>query len=117
RAALGLGLLAGVVLLAVDRGFLPRQRAVPALPGTAGTQLLTRAQAWFGTSAWLDATAPLGLGLLASAYTLAVLRIALHARPGLWLETLLLVTPLWLTSTRLQVSSAASAHRARDRAA
>ena len=68
-------------------------------------------------AAWLDATAPLGFGLLGSAYALAALRLALRARPGLWLEILLLVTPLWLTGTRLQISSAGVARPAPDRAA
>jgi hypothetical protein len=114
HASLALACMAGIVLLALGRGFA-RRRTLP--PAGHGDRLLARARAWFGAAAWLDATAPLGLGLIGCLYALAALRLALHGRPGLWLETLLLVTPLWLTGTRLQISSSAAGRPAPDPAA
>lgn len=114
QASLSLACMAAIVLLGLDRGFA-RRRAIP--PASRGDRLLARARDWFGAAAWLDATAPLGLGLLGCAYALAAFRLALHGRPGLWLETLLLVTPLWLTGTRLQISSSAAGRPAPDPAA
>jgi hypothetical protein len=98
---LGLALLAAAVMLALDRGFAP---ATPAAPETA-RPIAHPASELFATAAWFDATTPLGAGLLGSAYALAVQRLWLGAEPGLWLETLLLVTPLWLTATRLHVAA------------
>jgi hypothetical protein len=114
HASLALACMAGIVLLALERGFA-RRRTLP--PAGHGDRLLARARAWFGAAAWLDATAPLGLGLIGCLYALAALRLALHGRPGLWLEILLLVTPLWLTGTRLQISSSAAGRPAPDPAA
>jgi hypothetical protein len=96
RPELGLGLLALLITLGLDRGFIrsgePRAQAEPG-----------RAQQLLGSASWLDATTPLGLSLLGSAYAVAALRIALGGSPGLWLEALVLATPLWLTGTRLQM--------------
>jgi hypothetical protein len=111
HASLALACMAAIVLLALERGFA--RRRMPAAAARGG-RWLVRARAWFGGAAWLDATAPLGLGLLGCAYALAALRLALHGRPGLWLETLLLVTPLWLTGTRLQISSSGAGRPAPD---
>lgn len=97
RPNLGLALLASVVTLGLYRGF-GRTTEVSEARG-----LHPRALALFGGASWLDATTPLGFGLLGSAYSLSLQRLVLGAEPGLWLEALLLVTPFWLTATRLHV--------------
>jgi hypothetical protein len=99
-AALGLTGFAGSVALALYRhvGHVrPERRA-------GARRRLAHAADLLGAASWLDATTPAGLALLASAYTLAALRIALGGPLGPWLELLLLVTPLWLTGTRLHAA-------------
>ncbi|MFI5307360.1 MAG: hypothetical protein ACHQ53_08420 [Polyangiales bacterium] len=102
RPDIGLALLALCVALALERGFSP-------IPDTSDA-LLRKPAPWhrllFGGASWLDATTPLGAGLLGSAYALAFLRLGLGQGPGLWLETLILATPLWLTGTRMQMQCA-----------
>ncbi len=132
RPGLGLGLFALLITLGLERGFAARPSRAPQartgapVPAPASPaprpRLAARCAQLFATDGWLDATGPLGLGLLCSAYALAALRIALGVRPGLWLETLILVTPLWLTGTRLQmagdrVSRVGAGRPAPDRAA
>lgn len=107
RPALALALLAGCVTLGLDRGFsgpggVPQPAAEP-LPSRFPLAELFSARSWF------DATTPLGLGLLGSAYALCALRLALGVAPGLWLELLVLVTPLFWSATRVQRATAASA--------
>ena len=89
---MGLALLAPVVALAFARGPLP-------LPERGAPRGFARVQAIFGAASWLDATTPLGLALLASAYLLAWGAITLSNAAVPALELLLLVTPLFLTGT------------------
>jgi len=106
--ALGLALLAGVVALCLDR----RIGQVGAAAGARDRH--ATAYDLFGTHAWLDATSPLGLCLLGSAYALALLRIAAGGGGlGLGLELLVLVTPLWLTGTRLHTARTPAAAASR----
>jgi hypothetical protein len=114
HATLGLSALAAAVALAFDRGFARAAQAAPAAAAARRRRSAAHArfQAWLGPSAWLDATTPLGAGLLASVYALAGLRFGWNPRPGLWLEALLLVTPLWLTATRLHLPRPAEARAA-----
>jgi hypothetical protein len=114
RPSLGLTLLACTVTLALDRKFV--RRTVAEQESTSPPPRAQRVQELFSTSSWLDATTPPGFSLLCSAYTVAVLRLALGAGPGLWLETLLLVTPLWVTGTRLHAIALRSAGPAAERA-
>ena len=96
--ALGLTLLAGVVMLGLDRGIA--RTAPPALVSKRRVRF-ERVYDMFGATSWLDATTPPGAVLLASGYALGLLRIALGGGLGAWLELVLLTTPLWLTATRL----------------
>jgi hypothetical protein len=130
RPELGLASLALCVGLALERGFGPAATTTTTTTTTttATTTASARTATWtrilFGGASWLDATTPLGAALLGSAYALAFLRLALGQGPGLWLETLLLATPLWLTGTRMQMQDVArraldspgpgSAHHARS---
>jgi hypothetical protein len=92
-----LALLAAVVALGLDLrivplGAAPRARRVGPLAGLHDL---------FGATSWLDATTLPGGLLIASAFALGVARVMLGGGLGPWLELLLLVTPLWLTATRL----------------
>jgi hypothetical protein len=98
------------VALALDRRFQRSPRSAPA-PWPRGAARLValgrarraRASRLFGGPAWLDATTPTGAVLLVSAYGLAVARVVLAGTPDVWLEALLVVTPLLVTATRLQL--------------
>jgi hypothetical protein len=117
-----LALLAAVVALGLDLRIVPARVAPPArrvgpLPGFHDL---------FGPTSWLDATTLPGGLLIASAFALGLARVLLGGGPGPWLELLLLVTPLWLTATRLHAApavktalspSAGEGRRAPDRAA
>lgn len=101
RPILAIGLFATAIVLGLHRGFAattPTQSrfAVRMHAPRRRTTLLL----WSATG-WLDATTPFGFGLLGSLYLIAGMRLALGAQPGLWLEGLLLLSPLWLNSTRL----------------
>jgi len=105
--AVGLTLLAGVVMLALDRRIAGVRDAPPA--AVSGRARLEPMYDLFGTTSWLDATTPPGALLLASLYALGLLRVALGGGLGAWLELVLLVTPLWLTATRLHARAATPA--------
>jgi hypothetical protein len=101
----GLLLLGLTVALWLDRGFARRSPALasPWPRGAArvvalGRARRARAARLFGGGAWLDATTPAGVTLLACAAALALSR-----GPDVWLEALLVVAPLLLTATRLQL--------------
>ena len=105
---LGAALLGGVSACALDRALYPAPAAQPRWTRARLVLELarlrqTRARRLFGGSAWLDATTPLGLGALASAYALVLLRAQLGAGLDVWLEALLAATPLWLSATRLRL--------------
>jgi hypothetical protein len=95
-----IGLFATAVVLGLHRGFVP----APQAPSTSNSRLRATQQRatllLFSATGWLDATTPLGASLLCSLYLVAGMRLALGAQPGLWLEGLLLVSPLWLNATR-----------------
>jgi hypothetical protein len=103
---LGGALLAAVSACALDRGYhalpVPQPRWTRARLALERARLRrTYARRLLGGAAWLDATTPLGLGALACAYALALLRANLGAGIDVWLEALLAATPLWLSATRL----------------
>lgn len=108
----GVALLALVlaVTVSLDRRFERAARATAApwprgaaLAVALGRARRARASRLLGSGAWLDATTPSGAVLLASAYALAVSRAVLSGVPDVWLEALLVVTPLFVTATRVQL--------------
>jgi hypothetical protein len=103
RPSFALALLAGAVMLGCDRGFTLVHGAEPTGASAIGRTRAVYARAYglLGPASWIDATTPPGLGLLGSAYTLSMLRLAFGTGPDIWLEALILVTPLWLSGTRL----------------